>query len=252
MTPPDETEVPPPLDLERLKKMYAETSQGVWSHDTQQNKPERYGFEIMSAENGFELFDTANSGAAIIHEEPSDDGPGIIYWDETGRRNFAFIAEVHNAFPALARRIESLEELEKLVRIMPPPLIQHEWNQWIAALKNILAALSPGDRQAQSTNTTARKRGDGMASEGYSWIPKGYYIMEDPDYGERLVKMPKHDPRTDWTYSEGCGCKVTFFGESFNRTSRMTCCEEHAKRDREEFRDGLRRRAKQSLIEASN
>ena len=39
--------------------------------------------------------------------------------------------------------------------------------------------------------------------------------------------MPLHDPSVDWTYSIGCGCKITFTGESLNHTSRMTCCSQH-------------------------
>lgn len=43
--------------------------------------------------------------------------------------------------------------------------------------------------------------------------------------------MPKHDPNVDFTYSVGCGCRVTFFGASECHTSRMDVnpeCKRHA------------------------
>lgn len=61
-----------------------------------------------------------------------------------------------------------------------------------------------------------------MCKDDYH-VPKGYYMVEDLDRGEILMKMPKHDPT-------------------------MECCEEHAIQD--EFRQGLLERAKKSLLEA--
>jgi hypothetical protein len=54
----------------------------------------------------------------------------------------------------------------------------------------------------------------------------------------------------DWTYSEGCGCRVTFFHESEFHTSRMLPSEEcrlHSKRHQTDARDELLRRAKDAL-----
>ncbi len=51
----------------------------------------------------------------------------------------------------------------------------------------------------------------------------------------------------DWTYSEGCGCRVTFIGESKYLTSRMMCCEEHSGRKMFDWRTAFRTRAKREL-----
>jgi hypothetical protein len=75
--------------------------------------------------------------------------------------------------------------------------------------------------------------------------------------------FPKHNPAVDFTYSEGCGCKVTFFGKSLNHTSRIICCDEHAalyakqKKDlgfgaTPTFWDELRARAKKHLAEMTD
>lgn len=56
----------------------------------------------------------------------------------------------------------------------------------------------------------------------------------------------------DFTYSEGCGCQVTFFAESEYRTSRMTpgvACEDHTGRYQVAERDCLLERAKAGLVE---
>jgi hypothetical protein len=57
-------------------------------------------------------------------------------------------------------------------------------------------------------------------------------------------------PITDWTYSEECGCKVTFTGESQHHTSRMMCCEEHNKQESIYYRDALRIRAHDALLKS--
>jgi hypothetical protein len=54
----------------------------------------------------------------------------------------------------------------------------------------------------------------------------------------------------DWTYSEGCGCRVTFFAESDYKTSRMLPgeqCLEHTSRWTVHTRDELAARAKAEL-----
>jgi len=55
----------------------------------------------------------------------------------------------------------------------------------------------------------------------------------------------------DWTYSEGCGCKLTFFAPEY-RTSRMIpgeMCNRHVARDAMKIRDDFVERARQSLHE---
>lgn len=58
------------------------------------------------------------------------------------------------------------------------------------------------------------------------------------------------DPCADWTYTEPCGCTITFIGRSRGFTSRMECCWLHDSRYSSEWRDAFHRRAKQSLLEA--
>lgn len=77
--------------------------------------------------------------------------------------------------------------------------------------------------------------------EGF--ILSGMFVTEDAD-GERLNRKP------DWTYSEGCGCRVTFFGTADYHTSRMLpgeTCEDHTGRHQVAERDCLIERAKAEL-----
>lgn len=53
----------------------------------------------------------------------------------------------------------------------------------------------------------------------------------------------------DWTYSEGCGCKVTFIGASVYSVSRMECCKQHNPRGMMDWRDEFSGRAKRRLNE---
>ena len=74
-------------------------------------------------------------------------------------------------------------------------------------------------------------------------VPAGMFVVEDAD-GERLNRKP------DWTYSEGCGCRITFFGAADYHTSRMLpgeTCEDHTGRYQVAERDCLIERAKAEL-----
>jgi hypothetical protein len=54
------------------------------------------------------------------------------------------------------------------------------------------------------------------------------------------------NPNRDWSYSEGCGCVVTFIGASDFKASRMTpgaTCARHTGRNQESERDSLIGRA---------
>lgn len=66
--------------------------------------------------------------------------------------------------------------------------------------------------------------------------------------------MPPFNHDRDWTYSEGCGCRVTFFAASAFHTSRMLpgeACEIHGARDDPYLaRDRFMSRAKWHLQEA--
>jgi hypothetical protein len=59
--------------------------------------------------------------------------------------------------------------------------------------------------------------------------------------GERI------NPSADWTKEFQCGCKVVFLGSCFHRSSRMTCCTDHAAEDKRAERDRLKLHAKRSL-----
>ena len=65
--------------------------------------------------------------------------------------------------------------------------------------------------------------------------------------------MDPHEPDRDWTYSEGCGCRVTFFGASEGRASRMlpgADCDIHLRRDQIQERDLFLERARRAYLDA--
>lgn len=65
--------------------------------------------------------------------------------------------------------------------------------------------------------------------------------------------MPPFNRDRNWTYSEGCGCRATFFAESEFHTSRMLpgeTCEFHCGKDDGAARDNFLHRAKWHLREA--
>ena len=67
------------------------------------------------------------------------------------------------------------------------------------------------------------------------------------------VKKFQIDGTRDWTYSEGCGCKVTFFANAEFKTSRMLpgeTCTDHTGRYQVAERDCLMERARESLKKA--
>ena len=74
-------------------------------------------------------------------------------------------------------------------------------------------------------------------------------------YG-RVTHMTAKKPfnhRVDWTYSEGCGCRVTFFAASDFHSSRMLpgeSCTAHGGRYQVAERDCYVERAKEALAEA--
>jgi hypothetical protein len=67
------------------------------------------------------------------------------------------------------------------------------------------------------------------------------------------VKRFQIDGSRDWTYSEGCGCKITFFANAEFKSSRMLPgpnCTDHTGRYQVAERDCLMERAKESLEQA--
>jgi hypothetical protein len=62
----------------------------------------------------------------------------------------------------------------------------------------------------------------------------------------------RRERNRDWTYSEGCGCRVTFIAESNYKTSKMfpgEACERHRLADQMMARDIFIDRARQALKE---
>lgn len=71
---------------------------------------------------------------------------------------------------------------------------------------------------------------------------------------ERMVTFPKHNRANDFSYSEGCGCRVTFLGASNGHTSRMLpgpTCTAHTGRHQVAERDCLIERAREARDEAT-
>lgn len=65
-----------------------------------------------------------------------------------------------------------------------------------------------------------------------------------------LKEREKMVSNRDWTYSEGCGCQVTFFAASHYHTSRVLPgenCTDHTGLHQVAERDCLRERAKEEL-----
>lgn len=60
-----------------------------------------------------------------------------------------------------------------------------------------------------------------------------------------VMEMPRRiNESEDLPIEFSCGCKVTFLGSCFLRSSRMDCCANHSKRDQRRTRDVIAARAK--------
>lgn len=86
------------------------------------------------------------------------------------------------------------------------------------------------------------------------WPPPNAWFgtsVEDQQRADERIPIQKRDGiDDDFTYSEGCGCQVTFFGASAYHTSRMLpgeACTEHTGRHQVAERDCLKERAKAAL-----
>jgi hypothetical protein len=107
---PTEAAAPKTLDLAKLRKLFDATSKGDWEPDNVQTREDRSAHSVMLGEKGKVLFDTFNSEAAEIAQEADDESSAVHRWDETGRRDFAWIAEMHRVFPQMATLISDLQE----------------------------------------------------------------------------------------------------------------------------------------------
>ena len=93
----------PSVDLAVLDALFAAATRGEWETDSEKTD-EGYKTYVMFAPDGSRLFDALNSSATLVQYDYGDDGGSE--WDETARRNFALIAALHNAWPAIKRRLE--------------------------------------------------------------------------------------------------------------------------------------------------
>ena len=91
------------VDLAVLDALFAAATPGEWETDSEKTD-EGYKTYVMFAPDGSRLFDALNSSATLVQYDYGDDGGSE--WDETARRNFALIAALHNAWPAIKRRLE--------------------------------------------------------------------------------------------------------------------------------------------------
>lgn len=69
---------------------------------------------------------------------------------------------------------------------------------------------------------------------------------------EFAVRRYEANPHGDWTYSQGCGCQVTFFAESDYHTSQMEpgeYCTLHTARHQGEARDAFVAAGRAALAE---
>jgi len=94
-----------PTDAE-LRALCDAATPGPWDHDNPDANRREIVCETMYGPDNKSLFDTLNSEAACIHEDHDEDGSS--YWDETGRRNFAFIAAARTALPRLLNERDEL------------------------------------------------------------------------------------------------------------------------------------------------
>lgn len=119
------------VDLAKLKKLEAKATPSPWEADdftTEDGYGQYRAFHVVDAK-GRAIFDTSNSELQIIHDDRGEgpDGPEGSRWDETGRLDTAFIAEMRNATPGLIATVEELRDaLEDAYRFISQPRTM--WN----------------------------------------------------------------------------------------------------------------------------
>ena len=102
------------LDLAKLKKLEAAATPLPWEADDfrcEDGDGEYRAFHVLDPK-GKALLDTSNSEIQWIHDDIGEgpDGPEGSRWDETGRQDTAFIAEMRNATPALIALVGELSD----------------------------------------------------------------------------------------------------------------------------------------------
>ena len=106
-----------PADLAAIRERAEDSTPGPWDYDTVDvpdvyfsDGNERHGYQsyvvYVDTPDGKTIVDAANSNGGTIEEEHDEDG--VYAWDETARRNAAFIAAARSDIPALLAHIDAL------------------------------------------------------------------------------------------------------------------------------------------------
>ena len=104
-------------DLAAIRERAEMATPGPWDYDTVDvpdvyfsDGNERHGYQsyvvYVDTPDGKTIVDAANSNGGTIEEEHDEDG--VYAWDETARRNAAFIASARSDIPALLAHIDAL------------------------------------------------------------------------------------------------------------------------------------------------
>ena len=90
--------------INELERRYQEATKGPWEAESCNTKREDEAYEALKDFNNKTICDCCNSDLIEIHREVDcDELCAVRYWDETGRRNLAFIAAAHKAMPELLK-----------------------------------------------------------------------------------------------------------------------------------------------------
>lgn len=104
--------------INELERLYKQTTKGPWESETCNSRRKDEAYETLKDPDGKTIADCCNSDLIEIHRDCSDDELGTVhYWDETGRRNLAFIAAAHAAMPELLKLAGSVPHLLKACQI---------------------------------------------------------------------------------------------------------------------------------------
>ncbi len=91
-----------PEKLNKLEQLYKESTKGPWESEACNPCRQDEAYQALKTEDGKTIADCCNSELIEIHRDYDDDELGAVhYWDETGRKNLAFIAAAHEHVPEL-------------------------------------------------------------------------------------------------------------------------------------------------------
>lgn len=148
----------------KLDELSAAATQGEWYTDTENSEGEygtgpdtHSGFlvSVIYGPDGKSLFDPHNSDCIEVHEDYPDEDGYVSAWDETSRRNAAFIVALVNAYrtgqlvprEAVEGAVEALERIEAQAVCVALPASPEERCDWLVNIAHIaraaLASLKP-------------------------------------------------------------------------------------------------------------